>query len=48
MFWTIFFLGSMLLVAADVAARRQSTRPNLAAPVADGDPFDMPTPTPRP
>jgi hypothetical protein len=48
MFWTIFFLGSMLLVAGDVIARRQSSTPNPAAPVADGDPFGAPPPTPRP
>jgi hypothetical protein len=46
MFWTIFFLGSMLLVGLDVRARRQSTTPNLTAPVADGDPTGFPTPKP--
>lgn len=45
MFWTIFFLGSMLLVGLDVRERRQTT--SLVAPggaTADNDPTGQPTP----
>jgi hypothetical protein len=46
MFWTIFFLGSMLLVGLDVRARRQASPASLATPIADGDPTGLPTPKP--
>ena len=42
MFWTLFFIGSMLLVGYDVAERRLS--PVRTAPVADGDAMGAPTP----
>lgn len=45
MFWTIFFLGSMLLVGVDVIERRDLGRPGLSQPIA-GDPMGAPTPTP--
>jgi len=47
MFWTIFFLGSMLLVGFDIAERRQSRRElTPTAPIADGDAAGFPTPRP--
>ena len=44
MFWTIFFLGSMLLVGYDVAERRARPERTPIAPVADGDAIPIPTP----
>jgi hypothetical protein len=44
MFWTVFFLGSMLLVGLDVRERRQSSSPLQPEVHAAGDPFGFPTP----
>ncbi len=45
MFWTIFFLGSMLLVGLDVRERRETS--NLMPEVhTANDPFGFPTPNP--
>ena len=46
LFWTMFFLGSMLLVGADTVERRTSPRVKTMAPVADGDANGVPTPRP--
>ena len=46
MFWSLFFLGSMLLVGTDVAARRGSVDQTPMHAVADGDPTGWPTPNP--
>ena len=46
MFWTLFFLGSMLLVGTDMVERRNSPRVRATAPVADGDANGYPTPRP--
>ena len=52
MFWTMFFLGSMLLVGVDVTVRRQAaSRVDAGAAVEtpmmdDNDPFGAPTPRP--
>ncbi len=45
MFWTAFFLGSLLLIGLDVTERRQSprTQPEAATMESDG----VPVPTPR-
>jgi hypothetical protein len=44
-FWTLFFLGSMLLIGLDVVERRQAVR--AAAPTAvANDPGGYPTPRP--
>ena len=47
MFWTLFFLGSMLIVGADVMERRDPTA-RLASPShpVAGDPMGYPTPKP--
>ena len=47
MFWTLFFLGSMLVVGVDVLERRDSTTllTSPSQPVA-GDPLGYPTPKP--
>ena len=45
MFWTAFFLGTMLIVGLDVRERRQSTVLEPSAATA-GDPFGFPTPNP--
>lgn len=44
-FWTIFFLGSMLLVGVDVMEQRQSPRNTTNHAVA-GDALGAPTPRP--
>ncbi|MBK5254850.1 MAG: hypothetical protein JJE39_02345 [Vicinamibacteria bacterium] len=44
-FWTIFFLGSMLLVGLDVQERRHASQPNPTVPIA-GDATGAPTPRP--
>lgn len=43
MFWSIFFLGSMLLIGLDVRERRQSVELTPSTPVAT-DPVGFPTP----
>lgn len=43
MFWTIFFLGSMLVVGLDVRERRQSAEFSPGTPIA-GDAMGHPTP----
>ena len=47
LFWSLFFLGSMLVIGADVMERRNTrtlaSEPDLA--IAEGD--AMPFPTPR-
>lgn len=43
MFWTIFFLGSMLVTGIDIFERRQTTRPTPSQSVA-GDAMGNPTP----
>ena len=45
MFWSIFFLGSMLLIGLDVRERRLSTTVEPYPPVAT-DPVGWPTPNP--
>lgn len=45
MFWTLFFLGTMLVVGADVRERREGARVAPSQPIA-GDPYGIPTPTP--
>lgn len=45
MFWSIFFLGSMLLIGIDVLERRQSTVNEVPTPIAT-DPVGWPTPNP--
>lgn len=45
MFWTIFFLGSMLLVGFDVRERRQTATSTPEVHTAN-DPFGFPTPNP--
>jgi hypothetical protein len=48
MFWSAFFLGSMLLIGLDLRDRRLSPeRSTLSAPAADGDPVGVPTPRPE-
>ncbi|MEO8500317.1 MAG: hypothetical protein ABI565_05330 [Vicinamibacteria bacterium] len=47
MFWTIFFIGSMLLVGVDIAERRLSPErlsPDQSSAIADGDAMGVPTP----
>jgi hypothetical protein len=44
--WTIFFLGSMALVALDIRERRVSEPSLSGSPVAT-DPFGYPTPKPE-
>ncbi len=46
-FWTVFFLGSMLLVGVDVVERRQAAGSEriIVPPVANG-PEGVPTPRP--
>lgn len=44
MFWTTFFLGSMLLIGLDLTERRQSARTQPEAATMDGDSIPMPTP----
>lgn len=48
MFWSIFFLGSLLLLTADVVERRRTPEPDLglASYGAMGDPYAPPTPRP--
>ncbi len=48
MFWSIFFLGSMLLVGLDVAERRQTATPgaDTADVKVSNDPWGAPTPNP--
>lgn len=43
MFWTAFFLGSLLLIGLDVTERRHSAEPVASSPVAT-DPVGFPTP----
>ena len=43
MLWTLFFLGSMLIVGVDVMERRGSERVMPGQPIA-GDPMGAPTP----
>jgi hypothetical protein len=45
MFWTLFFLGSMLLVGTDVIERRNGVVLQTPPPVANG-PEGVPTPRP--
>jgi hypothetical protein len=45
LFWSMFFLGSMLLVGLDVRERRQAAQTQVEAPVANG-PEGVPTPRP--
>lgn len=47
MFWTLFFIGSMLVVGADVLERRDATS-RVASPSRPigGDPMGLPTPLP--
>lgn len=47
MFWTLFFLGSMLIVGVDVLERRDTTArlTSPRQPIA-GDPMGLPSPTP--
>ena len=44
MFWTIFFLGSMLLVGLDVRERRQPSLVGVPDAVSENDPYGFPTP----
>jgi len=44
-FWTIFFLGSLLLVGVDVVGRRQMTD-GVPTPPTVNDPTGFPTPNP--
>jgi hypothetical protein len=44
MFWSIFFLGSMLLVGLDVRERRQTPQSSPSSPIAEGDAMGWPTP----
>ena len=44
MFWTVFFLGSMLLVGLDVVERRQSNALTPSISTAEGDAAGAPTP----
>ena len=49
-FWTIFFLGSMLLVGVDLVGQRGAARHSIEAsapemPIA-GDALGLPTPRP--
>lgn len=48
MFWTIFFLGSMVIAGFDVRERRQSTQTQLVpdSVTAFGDAAGAPTPRP--
>ena len=47
MFWTLFFLGSMLVVGADVFQRRDAaSRVTTPSQPIAGDPYGMPTPKP--
>ena len=45
MLWTLFFLGSMLIVGVDVMERRGSERVMPGQPIA-GDAAGAPTPRP--
>ena len=45
-FWTIFFLGSMVMAGIDVRERRQSTQLVPGAVTAFGDALGAPTPRP--
>ncbi len=46
-FWTIFFLGSMVVAGLDVRERRQSTTQLVPGTVtAYGDALGVPTPRP--
>lgn len=45
LFWSMFFLGSMLLVGLDIRERRHATLAGVEAPVANG-PEGVPTPRP--
>ena len=49
MFWTLFFLGSMLVIGIDVIERRDPAA-RLASPSQSiaGDPMGLPSPTPGP
>ena len=46
MLWTLFFLGSMLIVGVDVMERRNGDRVAPAQSIA-GDPYGAPTPRPE-
>ena len=45
MFWTLFFLGSMLVIGVDVFERRQAQGTTTSLSVA-GDGWGAPTPRP--
>jgi len=45
-FWTLFFLGSMLVVGADVLERRDASRAFAPAQPISADPLGAPTPRP--
>lgn len=44
MFWTIFFLGSMLAIGLDVNERRKSPAATAEMGTAEGDATGFPTP----
>lgn len=46
MFWTIFFLGSMLVVGVDVMERRGGERVAAPSQAIANDPYGFPTPKP--
>ena len=46
-FWTLFFVGSLLLIGADVRERRESTQ-TTTGPVVNDASDAGPIPTPRP
>jgi hypothetical protein len=46
MLWTLFFLGSMLLVGVDVMERRTGERVVTPHQPVAGDPMGVPTPQP--
>jgi hypothetical protein len=47
MFWTLFFLGSMLVVGVDVLERRDTAnRITTPSQAISADPLGVPTPKP--
>lgn len=46
LFWSLFFLGSLLLLSFDVVERRQSPEETPGISNALGDPWAPPTPNP--
>lgn len=46
MFWTLFFIGSMLLVGSDVLLRRDGARLTAPPQGISADPLGAPTPKP--